>query len=119
MFLRQLEYLVALAQERHFSRAARHCNVSQPTLSNAIKQLEAEFGTPIVLRHQRFHGFTAEGARIVEWSKRILADRNAMLQELSILKRTLSGRLRLGAMPTSSPALPRINACFLKLHPAV
>jgi len=119
MFLRQLEYLVALAQEQHFSRAARHCNVSQPSLSNAIKQLEAEFGTPIVLRHQRFQGFTAEGSRIVEWSKRILADRNAMLQELSILKNTLSGRLRLGAMPTSSPVLPHINWHFLKLYPGV
>ena len=119
MFLRQLEYLVALAQEEHFSRAARHCNVSQPSLSNAIKQLETEFGTPIVLRHQRFQGFTVEGSRIVEWSKRILADRDAMLQELSVLKKTLSGRLRLGAMPTSSPALPHINRHFLKLHPGV
>jgi DNA-binding transcriptional LysR family regulator len=119
MFLRQLEYLVALAHEQHFSRAARHCNVSQPSLSNAIKQLEAEFGTPIVLRHQRFQGFTAEGSRIVEWSKRILADRDAMLQELSVLKSTLAGRIRLGAMPTSSPVLPHINACFLKRHPGV
>jgi DNA-binding transcriptional LysR family regulator len=119
MFLRQLEYLVALSQEQHFSRAAHHCNVSQPSLSNAIKQLEIEFGTPIVLRHQRFQGFTAEGSRIVEWSKRILADRDAMLQELSVLKKTLSGRLRLGAMPTSSPALPHINRHFLKLHPGV
>lgn len=119
MFLRQLEYLLALAQKQHFSRAARHCNVSQPTLSNAIKQLEAEFGTPIVLRHQRFQGFTAEGSRIVEWSKRILADRDAMLQELSVLKKTLSGRIRLGAMPTSSPVLPHINGFFLKRHPGV
>ena len=119
MFLRQLEYLVALSQEEHFSRAARHCNVSQPSLSNAIKQLETEFGTPIVLRHQRFQGFTAEGSRIVEWSKRILADREAMLQELSVLKKTLSGRIRLGAMPTSSPALPHINRHFLNLHPGV
>src|SRR6266571_846130 len=119
MFLRQLEYLVALAQEQHFSRAARHCNVSQPSLSNAIKQLENEFGTPIVLRHQRFQGFTAEGSRIVEWSKRILADRDAMLQELAVLKQNLSGRIRLGAMPTSSPVLPHINAHFLALHPGV
>jgi DNA-binding transcriptional LysR family regulator len=119
MFLRQLEYLVALAQEQHFSRAARHCNISQPSLSNAIKQLEAEFGTPIVLRHQRFQGFTAEGSRVVEWSKRILADRDAMLQELSVLKKTLSGRIRLGAMPTSSPVLPHINGLFLKRHPGV
>jgi DNA-binding transcriptional LysR family regulator len=119
MFLRQLEYLVALAQEEHFSRAARHCNVSQPTLSNAIKHLETEFDTPIVLRHQRFQGFTTEGNRIIEWSKRLLADRDAMLQELSVLKKTLSGRLRLGAMPTSSPALPHINRHFQELHPGV
>jgi DNA-binding transcriptional LysR family regulator len=119
MFLRQLEYLVALAQEQHFTRAAQHCNVSQPSLSNAIKQLERELGTPIVLRHQRFQGFTPEGARIIEWSKRILADRGAMLQELSVLKKNLSGRLRLGAMPTSSPILPFINRSFLELHPGV
>src|SRR2546421_12581426 len=100
MFLRQLEYLVALSQEQHFSRAARHCNVSQPSLSNAIKQLEAEFGTPLVLRHQRFQGFTAEGRRGVEWSKRIFADPDAMLQQLSVLKKTLSGPVPMGAMAT-------------------
>ncbi|HZS83237.1 MAG TPA: LysR family transcriptional regulator [Stellaceae bacterium] len=119
MFLRQLEYLVALSQEQHFSRAAQRCNVSQPSLSNAIKQLEGELGTPIVLRHQRFQGFTSEGVRIVEWSKRMLADRNAMLQELSVLKKNLSGHLRLGAMPTSSPILPFITRQFLQLHPGV
>jgi len=119
MFLRQLEYLVALSHEHHFSRAAQHCNVSQPTLSNAIKQLEAELGTPIVMRHQRFQGFTAEGRRVVEWSKRMLADRNGMLQELSVLRKNLTGRLRLGAMPTSSPVLPFINQRFLAQHPGV
>lgn len=119
MFLRQLEYLVALAQEQHFSRAAQHCNVSQPSLSNAIKQLEVELGTPIVLRHQRFQGFSPEGQRIVEWSKRILADRSGMLQELSVLRKSLTGRLRLGAMPTSTPVLPYINRRFLEAHPGV
>jgi DNA-binding transcriptional LysR family regulator len=53
MLPRQLEYLVALDEEQHFSRAAHHGNVSQPTLSNAIKQLEAELSTPIMLRDQR------------------------------------------------------------------
>jgi DNA-binding transcriptional LysR family regulator len=119
MFIRQLEYLVALAQLKHFSRAAQHCNVSQPSLSNAIKQLEEELGTPIVLRHQRFQGFTAEGLRVVEWAKRIIADRNAMLQELSVLRRNLSGHLRLGAMPTSSPIIPFINKHFAKRHPGI
>ena len=119
MFLRQLEYLVALAQEKHFGRAALHCNVSQPSLSNAIKQLEVELSTPIVLRQKRFQGFSPEGQRIVEWSKRILADRDGMLQELSILRKSLTGRLRLGAMPTSTPVLPYINRRFLDVHPGV
>jgi DNA-binding transcriptional LysR family regulator len=119
MFLRQLEYLVALAQERHFSRAAQRCHASQPSLSNAIKQLEEELGTPIVLRHQRFQGFTEEGLRIVDWAKRMLADRNAMLQELSVLRENLTGQLRLGAMPTSSPVLPFIGKKFSGLHPGV
>lgn len=119
MFLRQLEYLIALSQEKHFSRAARRCNVSQPSLSNALKQLEAELGTPIILRHQRFQGFTAEGTRIVEWCKRILADRNAMLQELALLRKNLSGRLRLGAMPTSTTVLPIFVKEFLRQHPGV
>jgi DNA-binding transcriptional LysR family regulator len=119
MFLRQLQYLVALAHEQHFRQAARHCNVSQPSFSRAIKQLEIELGTPIVLRDRRFRGFTAEGARIVKWSKRILANRDAMLQEVSVLKTTLAGRIRLGAMPTSSPVLPYINACLLERYPGV
>lgn len=117
MFLRQLEYLIALSQEKHFSRAARRCNVSQPSLSNALKQLEAELGTPIILRHQRFQGFTPEGLRIVEWCKRILADRNAMLQELTLLRKNLTGRLRLGAMPTSTTVIPIFVKEFLRHHP--
>ena len=117
MFFRQLEYLLALAEHQNFSRAAAHCNVSQPTLSNAIRQLEIELGSTIVLRHQRFQGLTPEGQRILEWSKRILSDRNSMRQDLSILKKELTGRLRLGVMPTSTPILPYINKKFLDAHP--
>jgi DNA-binding transcriptional LysR family regulator len=117
LFLRQLEYLVSLARHQNFSRAALHCNVSQPTLSNAIRQLELELGAAIVLRHQRFQGLTPEGQRIVEWSKRILSDRSSMLQELSALRHSLTGRLRLGTMPTSTPVLPMINRRFLAAHP--
>ena len=65
MFLRQFQYLVAVAQEEHFGRAARSCHVSQPSLSSGIKQLELELGVPIFLRGrgQRFHGLTPEGER--------------------------------------------------------
>ena len=64
MLLRQLEYLVALAREQHFARAADACCVSQPALSAGIRQLEEELGIPLFFRGKRFEGLTAEGERI-------------------------------------------------------
>jgi DNA-binding transcriptional LysR family regulator len=119
MFLKQFRYLVALEQERHFGRAAERCNVSQPSLSSAIKHLEEELGIPIIQRDQKFQGFTEEGRRVVEWSKRILADRKAMLEELALMHRNLGGRIRIGAMPMSSPVLPLISQLFSQQHPGV
>ena len=119
MFLRQFEYLIALEQEGHFGRAAERCHVSQPSLSSALQQLEAELDVPIILRHQRYQGFTPEGERVVSWAKRLLADRKSMLEELAIMRRNLNGRIRVGAMPTSSPVLPRINQLFSDLYPSV
>jgi len=119
MFLRQFHYVVALEQEGHFGRAAERCNVSQPTLSSGIKHLEEELGIPIILRHQKFQGFTDEGLRIVEWSKRLLADRSAMMEELAIMRNTIHGRLRIGAMPMSSPLLPLFSRLFNERHPSV
>ena len=71
MIFKQFSYLIALAQERHFGRAAKRCNVAQPTISTAIRRLEDELGVPIVMRGQQFIGFTAEGQRVLEWAKRI------------------------------------------------
>ncbi len=119
MFLRQFHYVVALEYECHFGRAAKRCNVSQPTLSSGIKQLEEELGIPIILRDQKFQGFTAEGKRVVEWSKRLLADRAAMVEELAIMRDTMHGRLRIGAMPMSSPLLPVLSRLFNARHPMV
>jgi len=119
MFLRQFHYVVALEKESHFGRAAERCNVSQPTLSSGIKQLEEELGIPIILRHQKFQGFTEEGQRVVEWSKRLLADRAAMMEELAIMRSTVHGRLRIGAMPMSSPLLPTFSRLFNEQHPSV
>ena len=119
MFLRQFQYLIALEQEGHFGRAAEKCFVSQPSLSSAIKKLEDELGVPIILRDQKFQGFTNEGKRVVEWAKRLLSDRSAMLEELAIMKKNLHGRLRIGAMPTSSPMLPIVARLFQKEYPAV
>src|SRR6187200_2106055 len=74
MDIRQLQYLVALAREKHFTRAAQACHVTQPTLSGRIRQLEQELGVPIVERSQRFHGLTREGERVVKWAHLVRAD---------------------------------------------
>jgi excisionase family DNA binding protein len=65
MIVRYLDYLVALARERHFAHAATACNVTQPTLSAGMKQLEESLGVLIVERRQRFVGFTPEGERVL------------------------------------------------------
>lgn len=119
MFLRQFQYLVSLEEHGHFGRAAEHCHVSQPSLSSAIKQLEVELDVPIILRAHRFQGFTPEGQRIVKWAKRILADQNAMVEELAIMRGNLQGHLRIGAMPMTSPVLPLVNQLFIERHPGV
>ncbi|NQU61106.1 MAG: LysR family transcriptional regulator [Rhodospirillales bacterium] len=119
MFFRQLQYLVALAQEEHFGRAASRCNVSQPSLSSAIKQLELSLGVPIVLRGRRFLGLTNEGKRIIEWAERVISQRDAMLVELSGMRNNFEGKLRLGAMPNSSPVLPLFSKLLAQKHPGV
>lgn len=95
MFLRQFHSVVALEQDGQFGRAAERCNVSQPTLSSGIKHLEEELSIPIILRHQKFQGFTEEGLGVVEWSKRLLADRAAMMEEVAIMHTTFTVGLEL------------------------
>src|SRR5215475_13300616 len=96
-----LEYIIALAREKHFSRAAEACNVSQPTFSAGVKQLEEMFGVLLVQRGSRFGGFTPAGERVLEWARRIVGDARAMKQELQSLKHGLTGRLRIAAIPTA------------------
>ena len=119
MFLRQFEYLIALEKEGHFGRAAERCHVSQPSLSSGLNQLEEELGVPIILRHQRFQGFTPEGECVINWTKRLLADQKGMLEDLAIMRRNLHGTIRIGAMPMSSPVLPIISNIFSAKYPSV
>ena len=63
----KLEFLIALAREKNFGRAAEQCGVTQPTFSAGIKQLEATLGVLLVHRKSRFVGFTAEGERVLDW----------------------------------------------------
>ena len=117
MIVRYLEYIVALAREQHFARAAKACHVTQPTLSAGIKQLEDSLGVLIVERRQRFAGFTPEGERVLAWAQRILADYRGLEQELGELREGLVGQLRIGGIPVGLPALGLLSAAFAERHP--
>jgi DNA-binding transcriptional LysR family regulator len=119
MVLKQLAYLIALAREQHFGRAAAASNISQPTLSAAIRSLEDELGLPVVERGHRFNGFTPQGAIVLEHAKRIMAECSAMRQSLDELSSGLSGRLRLGAVPTALPVVSHLTAPFYARYPKV
>ncbi|QLL07942.1 LysR family transcriptional regulator [Mycobacterium vicinigordonae] len=119
MLLRQLEYFVALAQERHFARAAAACYVSQPALSESIRKLEQELKVPLVRRGQKFEGLTPEGERLVPWARRILADRDALKQEVVALQTGLTGELRIGVVPAASTTVTLLTDPFCSAHPLV
>ncbi len=115
--IRQLEYLVSLAHERHFGRAAAACHASQPALSAALRKLESALGVTIVHRGHRFVGFTAEGRQVVGWAHRILAERDALHADLGQLRDGLTATLRIGAIPTAIPASGLISDAFQQHHP--
>ncbi|GAB4483693.1 MAG: hydrogen peroxide-inducible genes activator [Burkholderiaceae bacterium] len=105
MTLTELKYVVAVARERHFGRAAEACFVSQPTLSVAIKKLEEELGVPIFERRSNEVTLTAAGERIVAQAQRVL-DEAAMIKELAKAgKDPLVGALRVGIIYTIGPYL--------------
>ncbi|ANY05500.1 LysR family transcriptional regulator [Pseudonocardia sp. HH130630-07] len=115
--LRQLEYLVALAREQHFGRAAAACHASQSTLSTALQTLERQLDVTIVLRGRRFEGFTPEGQRVVGWAHRILAERDALHTDLDRMRDGLSAMVRIGAIPTAVPATPALTTAWIRAHP--
>src|SRR5271165_6168283 len=119
MVLRQLEYLVALAREKHFGRAAEVCCVSQPTLSAAIRLLEEDLGAPIVERGHRFVGLTPQGRLAVEHAHRILAETENLRRGLEEIDKGLAGRLRIGAIPTALPIVSQLTGPFYARFPDV
>lgn len=119
MLVQQLTYLAALAREEHFGRAASACHVSQPTLSAGIRRLEDELGVPLVLRGRRYEGLTPEGARMLEWAHRVLADVDGLRADVGAMREGLAGRLRIGAIPTSLPIVSLLTAPLCRRHPAL
>ncbi len=115
----RLEFIIALAREGHFGRAAETCRVSQPTLSGGIKYLEDMFGVLLVQRGSRFHGFTPEGERVLEWARRIVGDARAMRQDIDALKRGLVGRVKIAAVPTALAMTAMLTTPYRAKHPNV
>jgi DNA-binding transcriptional LysR family regulator len=117
--LASLRYLAALDEHRHFGRAAQACHITQPALSNALRALEAEFGTVIVKRGRNFEGFTAEGARVLASARRMLQERESLQQELNSGIGKPQGRLSIGAVPTAMPIAARFSAMLQARHQGI
>jgi len=115
----KLEYLIALANERHFGRAAEACRVTQPTFSAGIKQLEDTLGVLLVQRGSRFYSFTPEGERVLDWARRIVGDSRTMQQEIRALKKGLAGHIKIAAVPTALAMVAQLTTPFRKRHPDV
>jgi DNA-binding transcriptional LysR family regulator len=117
--LDKLEFILALARERHFGRAAEACGVTQPTLSAGVKQIEEQMGVLLVNRGSRFKGFTPEGQRVLDWARRIVGDTRAMREEINVLRHGLSGQLRIAAIPTTLAMVAALTTPYRERHPNV
>jgi DNA-binding transcriptional LysR family regulator len=117
--IEKLEYLLALAQEKHFGRAADICAVSQPSLSLGLKQLEETLGVMLVQRGSRFIGLTAEGERTLDWARRIVGDARAMRQDIRALKHGLTGRLRIAVIPAALPMVAALTRPLYTRYPEI
>jgi DNA-binding transcriptional LysR family regulator len=119
MLLRHLRYFAVLAREKHFARASRACNISQPTLSGALATLENELGVRLVIRGRRFLDLTPEGRVVLDGAHQLLANEDSLRQGLESLRGGLKGVLRLGVIPAAMPIVGLLTEPFCTRHPAV
>jgi LysR family hydrogen peroxide-inducible transcriptional activator len=118
MNLRDLKYLVAVAERRHFGKAADACHVSQPTLSTQIKKLEEELGVVLLERTNRQVMLTPVGERIVAQAQRVLREVDDLVHTAEQFRDPFGGEFRLGLIPTVAPyLLPRILGPIRKSFP--
>src|SRR5256712_3422486 len=127
MEFHQLKYFVAVAEQRHFTKAARNLRIAQPSVSRAIRVLEEELGTPLFHRMKGNVALTSAGEVLLPWARRVLADVDGAALEVRELADLRRGRLAVGATPSLTttllpPALARFHAAFpgveLVLHEA-
>ncbi len=115
--LRQLEYVVAVADERHFGRAAESCAVTQPALSAQVRELESLLDVRIFERDPKGVLVTAAGAVVVERAREILVKAGELVDAARVAQRPLCGRLDVGVIPTVAPyLLPRVLPAVRRKH---
>jgi DNA-binding transcriptional LysR family regulator len=119
MIVRRLEYLVALAREKHFARAALACHVSQPTLSAGIQQLEIDLGVQIVKRGHRFEGFTEAGELVLSWALRTTSDAETLRQQLKERQESHAATLRIGVLGSAIPLMKIFTVPFQRRYPSM
>jgi LysR family hydrogen peroxide-inducible transcriptional activator len=105
MNLQDLHYFAAVAEQRHFGRAARACHVSQPTLSGQIRKLEEELGVTLLERTNRRAALTPVGERVLERARKALEEADPVRAVAEASRDQLSGPLKLGVIPTLAPYL--------------
>lgn len=116
--LKDLRYLVAVADERHFGRAAAHCFVSQPTLSAQLKKLEQDLGVQLIERAPNNVTLTPAGQEIVTRARRILEASDEVVQLAHSHRDPLAGKLRVALLPTIGPyLLPRVAPALRRALP--
>ncbi len=116
--LRQLRYLRALAEHRHFGRAAEACAVTQPALSMQIRQLEATLGIELVERRRGEAMLTDTGAEVARRAERVLSATRDIVDIARHGERLLIGRLQIGVIPSLAPyVLPKILPALQRRHP--
>ena len=114
--IQQLRYVVALSEERHFTRAAHRLHVSQPSLSQQVRALERELGAELFDRTPGDVALTAAGEAFVPWARQALADLEAGREDVRLLQGRQRGRLSLGATPSLTTGL--LPAVLARLHAA-
>ncbi|MEV0011793.1 LysR substrate-binding domain-containing protein [Streptomyces sp. NPDC051840] len=120
MHFQQLAYFVAVAEARHFTRAAEEVHVSQPSLSQQIKALESELGAELFSRARGNIALTDAGEALLPLARRILADADTARHEVQELVQLRRGRIRLGATPSvCTGLLPDVLRAFHAAHPGI
>ena len=118
MTLQQFEYIVALEKFRHFTKAAEHCNVTQPTLSAMIQKLEEELDVKIFDRSQQPIAPTAAGLLVIQQAKEALVQAEQIRNIVQEQKQDVAGKFTLGILPTIAPyLLPRFISALTKKYP--